>query len=97
MMRKTHAVGLNQLKGFSLLNNGQRVNVILTNLAVHSPLSVMLGLANSVLNVATIRIPLQHAKHILKITRYSHCVRLALWGFIPNAVITVIQLVLRLE
>ena len=90
-------VGLNLGLGFSLLNNGQRVNVISTNLAAHSPLSVMPGLTISVLSVATIRILLRHAKHILRITRYSHCVRLALWVFTLNVVITVMQLVLRLE
>ena len=42
-------------QSFSLLNNGQRVNVILTNQAVHSPLSVMPGLKIFVLNVATLR------------------------------------------
>ena len=77
MMRKTYAVGLGLQKGFSLLSNGQKVNVILTNQAVHLPLSVMLGSANSVSSVATIHIPLQNVKHIRKIIWYSHCVRLA--------------------
>ena len=54
-MIKIPEVDLSLGQGFSLLNNGQRVNVILTNQAVHSPLSVMPGLKIFVLNVATLR------------------------------------------
>ena len=74
-MRKKPVVGLNLGLGFSLLNNGQRVNVISTNLAVHSPLSVMPGLTISATSAATTAMFQKNVKHILKIIRCSHFVK----------------------
>ena len=76
MMRKTCVVGLGLQNDFSLLSNGQKANVILTNQAVPSSLSAMPGSANFVISVATTHTHLLNAKHILKIIRYLHCVKL---------------------
>ena len=62
-------------QSFSLLNNGQRVNVILTNQAVHSPLSVMPGLTISVLSVVITAIVLRNVKLIKMRKQYLLCVK----------------------
>ena len=62
-------------QSFSLLNNGQRVNVILTNQAVHSPLSVMPGLTISVSNVAIAHKVLRSVKPIRMRKQYLLCVK----------------------
>ena len=76
MMEKTYAEGLCHQNDFSLLNNGQKANVILKNQAAPSPLSAMPGSANFVISVGTAHTHFLNAKHILKIIRYLHCVKL---------------------
>ena len=90
-MIKIPEVDLSLGQGFSLLNNGQRVNVILTNQAVHSPLSVMPGLTISVISVATLRM----FRKIVKLTKtrkqYLLCVKPACQGFTQSAKIIAMQ------
>ena len=74
-MIKIPEVDLSLGQGFSLLNNGQRVNVILTNQAVHSPLSVMPGLTISVLSVVITAIVLRNVKLTKTRKQYLLCVK----------------------
>ena len=84
-MIKIPEVDLSLGQGFSLLNNGQRVNVILTNQAVHSPLSVMPGLTISVLSVVITAIVLRNVKLIKMRKQYLLCVKPACQGFTQSA------------